>query len=322
MPNGFRIIVAKIEWMEHYDGEEIPDPTHDFTRDNRYGAEQFNFSANTDDEYVLGYAPHKKGISIERIDENATDRDELEDVLIVWVAKKPRQTGVVVVGWYENGTVLRNFSKDQMYQFETRKENAILLRPTDRRIRVPIGRGVMGSQAAIWYADKDNDETKDFVKRIRTLVDAYREERTREMESNAFQSGSAEDKAVIEKKAIDTTREYFESKNYTVISVESENLGYDLLAVKPHSKLCIEVKGRTMTEHTTTVVVNLTPNEFQFMNRNKSGYRLAIVRISSEKDPVICLCKYSNRNSRWILEGSNTITVNVTRVTGGKVTLQ
>jgi len=88
-----------------------------------------------------------------------------------------------------------------------------------------------------------------------------------------FRQTDAEIRKKIENIAIrEVTREYSE-RGFTVASVESKNLGWDLEAVYKKIKLKIEIKGLSGQE----VFVELTPNEFSKMNNNKDSYRLCVV---------------------------------------------
>ena len=322
------LIVAKIEWMEHYRGEPFPDPTHGYTKSFRRGAEQNNFKENSNG-IVKGYAPHKRRISLERMNKLAAKESKLSPVLIVWVAKRPKpESGVVVVGWYRNGIVYREFDNKNLYQFEADVKDVTLLSLRNRTLEVPIGNGCMGSQAAIWYADKNNEDTAIFRRGLEKLVHdvagAKRVDNKKGLKSRVIQD--TEERIRVEQQAIATTTSYFESKGYLVRSVESENVGYDLLIEKAarsrSPSLVVEVKGRTIYDSSSVAVdVSLTPNEFAFFKRRLEYYRLAIVCISGNCEPVLHLCRYSSKAKKWILEGKRSAKVNIAPVTAGRVTV-
>jgi len=58
---------------------------------------------------------------------------------------------------------------------------------------------------------------------------------------------STELKKTVETEAVSVVRKYYEDKGWKVISVESQNLGYDLLCIKEKEELHIEVKGTSST---------------------------------------------------------------------------
>lgn len=73
--------------------------------------------------------------------------------------------------------------------------------------------------------------------------------------------------------------EHFEAMGYVATDISKANLGYDIVAAKGDSILCIEVKGRSGTE----VVADFTFNEFDKICLEQRGkfddgsYRICIV---------------------------------------------
>lgn len=62
-------------------------------------------------------------------------------------------------------------------------------------------------------------------------------------ERPAISYASAELRIVIETEAISVVTNHFEQRGWEVVSVETENVGYDLLCTKGNVKLHVEVKG-------------------------------------------------------------------------------
>ena len=85
---------------------------------------------------------------------------------------------------------------------------------------------------------------------------------------------------LVEEGAIKATRRHYESKKYKVESVESENLGWDLEAVRGDEKLLIEVKGTGAEE----INVDLTPNEYEKF-QTKGDYVLCIITQARSDQP-------------------------------------
>ena len=101
----------------------------------------------------------------------------------------------------------------------------------------------------------------------------------------ASAAGNAEERKQIERAAVDAVGEFLEGRGYEVVSVETQNLGWDLEAAKGNASLLrVEVKGTKASE----IHVELTPNEY-----GKSGdprYRLAVVR-NALKKPLCAIYK-------------------------------
>lgn len=101
----------------------------------------------------------------------------------------------------------------------------------------------------------------------------------------------------------EVTREYTE-RGFSVTSVESENLGWDLEAVNNKTKLKIEVKGLSGN----TISITLTPNELQNMNKHKESYRLGVV-INCLNNPILHLFAYSFEKNEWLNEDGKTLII-------------
>ena len=104
-------------------------------------------------------------------------------------------------------------------------------------------------------------------------------------------AGNAEERKQIERAAVDAVGEFLEGRGYEVVSVETQNLGWDLEAAKGNALLRVEVKGTKASE----IHVELTPNEY-----GKSGdprYRLAVVRNALKKEPLCAI--YERDKQIW-----------------------
>lgn len=317
-----KLIVAKVEWMEFYEGEPIRDPVFAFPKIFGIGGEQKNFFEQNDG-VVLGYAPHKRNISIENFDPSAKGKDKYSPVLVVWAAKPDPKSGYVMVGWYENATVYRSF-EDHHCQFEANIEDATLLNIGDRTLSVPVGKGLMGDQAKIWYASENNQATKTFRKGLIDQIQSFknRKDKKPKRSSKSRSTVDVERRKEVEKIAVHTTEEYYKTMGYEVRSVESENVGYDLLAISKSrsTSLCIEVKGRTVYQ-AKNVNVELTPNEYDYFETKRKEYRLAVVSVMNGREPLLQVCKYSENKRRWVVEGSPNTKVDVEPVLGGRISL-
>ena len=107
--------------------------------------------------------------------------------------------------------------------------------------------------------------------------------------------GDPEIRHQIEYTAVNVVREYYRGKGYDVVSVEGDNVGWDLRAsLSDRETLQVEVKGISRRK----INVGLTPNEY-----GKSGdemYRLAIVRDALSDNPACAI--YKRDGCVWRLE--------------------
>jgi len=274
--------------MREYEGitdDDYPINGGEFIEQNGYGHEVLNFKRNG--KYVYGYVQALKGtIEISRLDEDA---DEFVDhVLVIWRARSAE--GAVVIGWYKDARVYKNeqvpnrlrcFNYDGVryrpgWHIRARRSDATLIPASERTFTVPVTHKGFGSQTFVSYLQQDNPEVKEFKKKLLRYIERvesgdysppYRGNRQR-IDQNT--------KLLIEKNAVDAAIEHYSVHGYDVRSVESEKIGYDLLATKGTNSLYIEVKG-TCTANATSVTVGLTPNEYLMSKKAKRKYRICIV---------------------------------------------
>lgn len=115
------LVFINIGWMKRYQG---PSPTDELEPGNfgyfkknksrkAVGHEQWNFVER--DGWVYGYVPRSSGINITRLGANK-DQDELEGVLVIFVARDPAAQELKVVGWYRNATVSRSIKFSRRFE--------------------------------------------------------------------------------------------------------------------------------------------------------------------------------------------------------------
>ena len=114
--------------------------------------------------------------------------------------------------------------------------------------------------------------------------------------------GDPEDNKEVEKAAVQAAKRHYKSRGYEVESVETENFGWDLEAVKGGEKLRVEVKGISKDR----VFVSLTHNEFKAAKRHRSDYRLAVFR-DTPNSRRCAIYKQRGNGDQWQrVEGDNT----------------
>nr|WP_156942046.1 hypothetical protein [Mesorhizobium sp. LNHC220B00] len=112
--------------------------------------------------------------------------DEFVDGIdIVWTAPEEGKDPRVVVGWYRGARLYRHRQhfkggnpsaqhyKDKIRSFRagTLAENAFVLPPEDRHLRLRRGKGWSG-QASWWYANDTTDRSaRAFVKRVKAFIE-------------------------------------------------------------------------------------------------------------------------------------------------------
>ena len=164
-----RIIFCNITYMNNYMGITNDDTTNKggkWVEENKDAHEQWNFLNY--DGYCYGFVMNKGNqFAIERIDESATEHDELDDVTVVWCAHSSIGE-TVIVGWYEHATVYRYYQDsvftpisgiDRIYFCKAKAEDSYLLPEEYRKIVIPraseAGKGKGFGQQNYWYADSE-----------------------------------------------------------------------------------------------------------------------------------------------------------------------
>jgi hypothetical protein len=100
----------------------------------------------------------------------------------------------------------------------------------------------------------------------------------------------------IEQATIVETAAYYTYFDYTVDSVEADNIGWDLEAVHAtrHLSLKLEVKGRSAFD----CKIELTPNEYSKLKQHSESYRICVVTQALSKRDLAILA-YSQESQRW-----------------------
>ena len=165
--------------MEKYNGIEGDSITRGGSyNDHSIGHEVCNFTGV--DGVVYGYVQAPGQIKPEKIGAMKSDA-EVRGVTVVWTAG-PDSGGTVVVGWYKNATVYREY---QDVDFESSKHNengvdryrivadakdSTLLNIEDRHLVIPRAtKGGIG-QNNVWYAQAD--ESAPIREAVETMIDS------------------------------------------------------------------------------------------------------------------------------------------------------
>ena len=176
-------LFCNVGWMKYYQGQNDNDKIGgggSYVDREGHGFEVCNFAPY--ENQIYGYVQPPSGrlgeniksgtdeyfsrskININRLGAKKND-DFIENVNVIWTATHSDR-GRVIVGWYKNATVYREYQKfDQAppchktnnidgYRIVAEKSNCKLLPIEQRNIQIPKGvKGGMG-QSNIWYADK------------------------------------------------------------------------------------------------------------------------------------------------------------------------
>lgn len=302
-------LFCNVGWMERYEGLQGSDTIQgggSFVATEGRGHEICSF-ADVEGQ-LFGYVqPPGKQIDIDRLGSESS-QESVSGVTVVWTATRPKALGggTVIVGWYRDATVYRNYQRETFasathlassvdgYWIKASTKTAHLIEDVDAR-SFDIPRQVKGGmgQSNVWYAD--SAEASALVKQVLAYVESTGVNRRGRVKKRT--KPDQERNVLVEKAAIGLCRAHYEAMGYAVASVKKDNLGWDLLATLGRVKLRIEVKGLSGEKFS----VELTPNEFLAFSEQAADYRLAVVT-DALSQPQLSLCRYNAENSRWMVE--------------------
>jgi hypothetical protein len=177
-----RVLFARVSWMKRYDGlpGDKPSSTMSYVTGNDGPVyERYNFQPVGG--WVYGYFAHSRETvcHLEKVAPDEPATDHLDNVLIIFIAKRPhgKQT---VVGWYQDAILYPKYHipaptdrrfrnrQDWAYCCKCLERNAILLCPHERNWEVPHRKGGMSSAKIRYF-----DPTQPWMTNIIHKIDAY-----------------------------------------------------------------------------------------------------------------------------------------------------
>lgn len=278
------MLFCNIGWMKKYRGTSRDSISGggSWIKESGLGTEVYNFQPHRGFLYGSFQTPRGGKLSIERLGAQAS-AESVEAVTVAWVAKHPAG-GLRLVGWYRSARVYRDYQAapgtsgrwlgDQRagYLAVAREADGVVLPPEERTLRIPRNkRGAMG-QSNVWFADSAAGRAT--IAEVRRFIRDW-DRRSRGAASVARIS-NVERRVDVERAAIRQAAATFQNYGYRVTSVESDNVGWDLEAVRDTERLQVEVKGLSHAGG----VVELTPNEFEKMRKLRKTYRLCVVQFA------------------------------------------
>ena len=280
------VLVCNVGWMREYRGA---------TRDDRpwgggaynvenAGSESLNFRKHQGAYHGFVRPGRGPRINVRRL---GGDREAANGVLVVFCAPRPNAKETLVVGWYENATVYRNETPRRWGRghFNIKAKDGILLAEPARSFRVPrVQRDGYGlGQSNVYYPDQVRDRA--WLRRLKTYISTTKGEpgSVPRGQRGPSRQPDPETRTRVENAAIGHARQRYEALGFTVLTVEADNVGWDLECRLDDIRKLVEVKGLQGG----TPAVELTPNEWAQMQRNAGEYELCIVCNALAKLPAI-----------------------------------
>ena len=293
-----KLMLCKMAWMREYcgisDGRDIPKGGGSYIKEHNHGGEVVNFKQLG--KYYYGYVepPGRRSIddnkpthlNIEKHFEVPKGVHKTDGITVIWAAPNPYGDGALVVGWYKNATVFHEAQETKKrddwpyYQIRALVADCHLISEGERNVKLPetFRRTLMYGDAGLLTTE----DGKQFLQQLDTLLSKNSRNTPNKKSTRTGRSGrqlDVEKRQAIEQAAVNRVRAHYETSGWRVVSVESENVGWDLTVDNGDDELHVEVKGHQGDR----IHCELTPNEYKQAKRKNHAYYLAVVTNALEK---------------------------------------
>jgi hypothetical protein len=112
-------------------------------------------------------------------------------------------------------------------------------------------------------------------------------------------------KKQVEQNAVNLTIRHYQQQGYVVDSVELDNVGWDLEAIRDPVLLRIEVKGLSGQ----AINIELTPNEYDKMGQYKESYRICVVTNALGSTPQFAEFSFHDESGNWQDNGQRVLEI-------------
>jgi hypothetical protein len=243
--NSNRMLFLNVGWMIRYSGLTSDDPTignFGYLADRTHGHESYNYTDQSG--WMFGNHPSGSATNLEKLGAPPGAKS-VDHIDVVWFSKHPKSDRAVIIGWYLDATVYRNFQTPQHekantfegepigFKVKARASSCTLLPVGDRLFPIPGGAKIKGGygQNVNWYG------TDDFFRNaVSSYIDnwlLYRAGPVESKKASAPRNNDSELRRLVETTAIQVATAFYQSPaggSRTVKSVEMEYKGWDLEA--------------------------------------------------------------------------------------------
>lgn len=302
-----KVLWVKFGWSEYYRGGPV-DGNFGWLKDAKgskkegKGHEAFNFMP-IDGTYYCYVPPQRK--------EYAPWNEDNIGWTVICLAKHPKHTGIHIVGWYENATLLGEWlrppregsrvdadhlSSAYDWSYCIRSKSAFFIPPEKRTIPFSHASVRQGKYSFLVGPDvKTNPEKKDLLALLTSRLERLHEVAVHQPSEEAVPDpeldpadpltgfGSPEHRKKVEKAAEKAVIAYYADKKFRCTDMTKVKCGYDFHFKKASVSLHVEVKG-TSSE---SAGFFLTRNEHDAGLTKDPEWRLAMVTHALSEKPVV-----------------------------------
>ena len=281
-----KVLWVKFGWSDHYRGESVDGNFSQLARGD-VGHEAYNFEPAADGTYYC-YVPELAGRHAPRNPDHPTGWT------VVCLAKHPKRTGIHIVGWYEDATLVGEWSNvpetrahlplsasdsDAHWLYCITSRTAYFVPPEMRTM--PFSHRSVGQATFSFLRGPGVRATDNKKKANKKEVLKYLKDRMRRLKSAAIKNptnetapdpgaepgdplrgfGTPEHRKKVEKAAEKAVKSHYRAKGFSCTDVTKKNLGFDFIFRKRRTERHVEVKG--------------TSGDLPrfFMTRNENAYR-------------------------------------------------
>lgn len=258
-----KILWVKFGWSDYYRGGVVDGNFSWLAGEGRKGHEAFNFEPTPDGTYYCYVPPQGGGHAPSHRDPNGWT--------VICLAKHPKRSGIHVVGWYEDATLLGEWKAapkerskvsvtgtDPGYGWEycITSKKAHFIPPEARTLPFSHPSVKQGKYSFLSGPQVQQTENKrQVLKILNDRLDRLRPYATVNPTTEKLPDpgadgadplggfGTPEHRKKVEKAAEKVVIEHFEADGFECVDVTKKNLGYDFLFRKRGSELHVEVKG-------------------------------------------------------------------------------
>lgn len=183
-----RIIFCNISWLKSYIGvgndDKLGKTGGEHVGENKKVHEEYNFQDYNGKCY--GYVSNRGGsLHLERFEKATVNDDSVDNVLVIWVAKKGETGKNVIVGWYKDATLYKysqesnpygGIGRDLYFSITANSEDCFLLPEPERKFEIPkstvVSKDMGMGQSNIWYAESGYAKNM-FIPKVLEFMESY-----------------------------------------------------------------------------------------------------------------------------------------------------
>lgn len=303
-----KVVWVKFGWSEFYRGGEVDGNfswliDHKKSADGKRGHEAFNFNPAPDGEYYC-YVPPQGGL-------HAPWNDDPHGWTVICLAKNPKHTGIHVVGWYENATLLGDWLEPPYGRLPKRGDSSHPAYDWSYCIKSPIAYFIPPDERTLPFSDNSikqgkysflagpNVKVTENKRRVLHLLESRIKRLSRVAIKNPDNDklpdpeldasdplgnfGTPEHRKEVELAAEKFVINFYAEKGYSCRRVTHLPCGHDFEFEKGRSTIHVEVKGTS----------GLSPKFFLMRNEYAKGFlgnpawRLAMVTSALSTNPTL-----------------------------------